>query len=176
MPRSRWKCWGRTRNWPSSMPAVGSTTICALVATRSKRARAKCSETSSPSACWVYRGVTKGTSSMEFDLSKPQRLLQKSARDLFARVCPAKKVRELMASDTAFDAELWSAVAEQGWLGIHLSESNGGLGLGVVDLAVVGEEMGRACFPGPFLGTVWAATLVAEADATSKYLQSLTSG
>src|SRR6516164_9222417 len=113
---------------------------------------------------------------MEFDLSKPQRLLQKSARDLFARVCPAKKVRELMASDTAFDTKLWSAVAEQGWLGIHLSESNGGLGLGVVDLAVVGEEMGRACFPGPFLGTVWAATLVALADARSRYLKSLTSG
>ncbi len=113
---------------------------------------------------------------MEFDLSKPQRLLQKSARDLFGRVCPAKKVRELMASDTAFDAELWSAVAEQGWLGIHLSESNGGLGLGVVDLAVVGEEMGRACFPGPFLGTLWAATLVADASPASKYLKSLTSG
>jgi alkylation response protein AidB-like acyl-CoA dehydrogenase len=45
-----------------------------------------------------------------------------------------------------------------------------------VDLAVVGEEMGRACFPGPFLGTIWAATLVAEANPTSKYLQSLTSG
>jgi alkylation response protein AidB-like acyl-CoA dehydrogenase len=113
---------------------------------------------------------------MEFDLSKPQKLLQKSARDLFARACPAKKVRELMATNTALDPELWSAVAEQGWLGIHLSESQGGLGLGVVDLAVVGEEMGRACFPGPFLGTVWAATLVAEANPTSKYLKSLTAG
>jgi alkylation response protein AidB-like acyl-CoA dehydrogenase len=113
---------------------------------------------------------------MEFDLSKPQKLLQKSARDLFARACPTKKVRELMASDTAFDAELWSAVADQGWLGIHLSESNGGLGLGLVDLVVVAEEMGRACFPGPFLGTVWAATLIAEANAASKSLQSLTAG
>jgi alkylation response protein AidB-like acyl-CoA dehydrogenase len=113
---------------------------------------------------------------MEFDLSNPQKLLQKSARDLFARACPAKKVRELMATDTAFDAGLWSAVADQGWLGIHLSESSGGLGLGPVDLAVVGEEMGRACFPGPFLGTVWAATLIAEANAASPYLQSLTAG
>jgi alkylation response protein AidB-like acyl-CoA dehydrogenase len=113
---------------------------------------------------------------MEFDLSKPQRLLQKSARDLFARACPAKRVRELMATDTAFDPQLWSAVAEQGWLGIHLSEAHGGLGLGLVDLAVVAEEMGRACFPGPFLGTVWAATLVAEANAGSKYLQPLVAG
>ncbi len=113
---------------------------------------------------------------MDFELSKPQKLLQKSARDLFARACPSKRVRELMATDTAFDAELWSAVAEQGWLGIHLSETHGGLGLGLVDLAVVAEEMGRACFPGPFLGTVWAATLVAEANAASKYLQPLVVG
>jgi alkylation response protein AidB-like acyl-CoA dehydrogenase len=113
---------------------------------------------------------------MEFDLSKPQKLLQKSARELLARACPAKRVRELMASDTAFDAELWSDVADQGWLGIHLSEAHGGLGLGRVDLAVVAEEMGRACFPGPFLGSVWAATLIAEANAASPYLQSLTTG
>src|SRR6516225_6968270 len=113
---------------------------------------------------------------MEFDLSKPQKLLQKSARDLFARASPAKKVRQLMASDTGFDAELWSAVADQGWLGIHLSESYGGLGLGIADLAVVGEEMGRACFPGPFLGTVWGATLIAEANANSKHLPPLAAG
>jgi alkylation response protein AidB-like acyl-CoA dehydrogenase len=113
---------------------------------------------------------------MEFDLSNPQKLLQKSARELFARACPAKKVRELMATDTAFDAQLWSAVADQGWLGIHLSEASGGLGLGPVDLAVVGEEMGRACFPGPFLGTVWAATLIAEANAASPHLQALAAG
>ncbi|HEV7998451.1 MAG TPA: acyl-CoA dehydrogenase family protein [Planctomycetaceae bacterium] len=113
---------------------------------------------------------------MEFDLSKPQKLLQKSARDLFARACPAKKVRELMATDTAFDAKLWSEVADQGWLGIHLSEASGGLGLSLVDLAVVAEEMGRACFPGPFLGTVWAATLIAEANPASNYLQPLAAG
>ena len=73
---------------------------------------------------------------MEFDLSKPQRLLQKSARDLFARECPPKRVRELMATDTAFNPELWSAVADQGWLGIHLAEApadwagHGGTGRG----------------------------------------------
>ena len=113
---------------------------------------------------------------MEFDLSKPQKLLQKSARDLFARECPAKRVRELMTTDTALHPDLWSEVAEQGWLGLHLSEASGGLGLGMVDLAVVAEEMGRACFPGPFLGTVWAATLIAEASAKSKYLNPLAAG
>jgi alkylation response protein AidB-like acyl-CoA dehydrogenase len=113
---------------------------------------------------------------MEFDLSKPQKLLQRSARELFARECPAKRVRELMATDTAFHPELWAAIADQGWLGIHLKESSGGLGLSCVELAVVAEEMGRCCFPGPFLGTVWAATLIAEAAEKSKHLEPLTTG
>lgn len=113
---------------------------------------------------------------MEFELSKPQKLLQSSARELFARLCPAARVRELMATDTGLAPELWSEVADQGWLGIHLGEEAGGLGLGIVDLAVVAEEMGRACFPGPFLGTVWAATLIAAAKPSSKYVQSLTTG
>ncbi len=113
---------------------------------------------------------------MEFDLSKPQRLLQKSARDLFTRECPPKRVRELMATETAFNPELWSAVADQGWLGIHLDEAAGGLGLGTVELAVVAEEMGRACFPGPFLGTVWAATLIAATNPNSPHLEKLTNG
>jgi alkylation response protein AidB-like acyl-CoA dehydrogenase len=113
---------------------------------------------------------------MEFDLSKPQRLLQQSARDLFARECPPKRVRELMATETALDGELWSAVADQGWLGIHLDEARGGLGLGTVELAVVAEEMGRACFPGPFLGTIWAASLVQAAAPESKHLEGLASG
>src|SRR5262245_10258644 len=113
---------------------------------------------------------------MEFDLSKPQKLLQQSARDLFARECPPKRVRELMATDTALDPKLWSAVADQCWLGIHLPESAGGLGLGTVDLAVVSEEMGRACFPGPFLGTIWAATLIHETGAKSQYLEPLATG
>ena len=113
---------------------------------------------------------------MEFELSKPQQLLQKSARDLFGRECPPKRVRELMATDTALNPELWSAVADQGWLGIHLTEEVGGLGLGTVDLAVISEEMGRACFPGPFLGTVWAATLFAATNPKAADAEKLTTG
>ncbi len=81
-----------------------------------------------------------------------------------------------MATDTALHPELWSAIAEQGWLGLHLSETCGGLGLTAVELAVVAEEMGRACFPGPFLGSVWAGALIAEANPKSPLLEKLAAG
>jgi alkylation response protein AidB-like acyl-CoA dehydrogenase len=116
---------------------------------------------------------------MDFDLSKPEQMLRESAREVFARQCPIPRVRELMASPSAFDARLWHAIAEQGWIGMHLPEPAGGLGLGLVALAVVAEETGRACVPGPFLGTLWAATLLAQLDnpaGPARYLEPILSG
>ena len=98
---------------------------------------------------------------MYFDLSKPQQLLQQSVRDFCKREFPVERVRELMETDSAVDDQLWEAMAEQGWIGLHLEEEYEGLGLGPVELAIVAEELGRACVPGPWLSTNWAASLLA---------------
>lgn len=116
---------------------------------------------------------------MDFDLSKPQQLLQQSARDFFKQECPAEKVRALMETDTAFDAKLWEGIADQGWTGLLVPEEFGGLGLGTVELAVVTEEMGRACLPSPFISTVWASALLARtgsAGQKAQYLEAISAG
>ncbi len=115
---------------------------------------------------------------MEFDLSKPQQMLRDSARDFFTRECPVERVRELMAAESAFAPDLWQGIADQGWIGLHLPESVGGLGLGLVELAVVAEEMGRACLPGPFLASLWAATLLNDlgGPSSARRIESITSG
>ena len=102
--------------------------------------------------------------SMEFDLSKPQKLLRETARATLTQDCPLTQVRERMASEVGHDAALWQVIADQAWIGLHLDENFGGLGLGLVELAVVSEEMGRACVPCPFLATTWAATLLAQCE------------
>ncbi|MBI3421383.1 MAG: acyl-CoA/acyl-ACP dehydrogenase [Acidobacteria bacterium] len=116
---------------------------------------------------------------MDFDLNKPQQLLQQSAREFFARECPLERVRELMATDTAFDEKLWQAIADQGWTGLLVPEEFGGLGLGLVELAVVAEEMGRACLPGPFISTLWAAALIERTGSEgqrAQYLEKIANG
>jgi len=116
---------------------------------------------------------------MDFDLSKPQKLLKDSAREFLARECKPEKVRELMASETAHDEKLWQNIADQGWTGLTASEDYGGLGLGFVELAVVAEEMGRACLPGVFLSNLFAAALVenaGNADQKAKYLEPIALG
>ena len=52
------------------------------------------------------------------------------------------------------------AISEPGWLGLHVSEANGGARYGLVEQAVVVEELGRACAPGPYLPTVLAAAIL----------------
>ena len=116
---------------------------------------------------------------MDFDLNKAQRLLQDSAREFFSRECPPERVRELMATETAFDETLWRELADQGWTGLILPEEYGGLALGLVELAVVAEEMGRACLPGAFLSTLWGAALIAAAgnsEQKARYLEGIAAG
>src|SRR3954469_1477583 len=43
--------------------------------------------------------------------------------------------------------ELWQALAEKGYLGVHLPESCGGGGLGLRELAIVVEETAMAGVP-----------------------------
>ena len=116
---------------------------------------------------------------MNFDLSKPQKMLQEAARTFFSREVNAARVRSLMESDTGFDETLWRAIADQGWTGLIIPEEFGGLGLGLVELAVVAEEMGRACLPSPFLSTVWASALIARAGSEgqrAQYLEGIANG
>jgi alkylation response protein AidB-like acyl-CoA dehydrogenase len=116
---------------------------------------------------------------MDFDLNKAQKLLQQSARDFFARECKPERVRELMAADTACDEGLWRGMADQGWTGLIIPEDFGGLGLSLVDLIAVTEEMGRACLPGPFLSTLWAAALIGRAGSEGQrkqYLEPIAAG
>jgi hypothetical protein len=43
----------------------------------------------------------------------------------------------------------WKPLIELGWTGLHLPEAFGGAGFGLLELAVVVEELGFAVAPGP---------------------------
>jgi len=91
---------------------------------------------------------------MDIGFSEEQELLRATARRLLDAACTTKFVRERMATREAMTPEFWSQLAEQGWLGINFAEEDGGAGLGLVDLVVLMEEMGRAVMPGPYLASV----------------------
>ncbi len=59
----------------------------------------------------------------------------------------------------------WSDLASQGTLGIHVPEEFGGQGAGMLELAVVAEELGFAAAPGPWATTAVVAAVVAESGS-----------
>jgi len=92
-------------------------------------------------------------------LSEDQELLAKTAADFVAENSPVARVRALRdANDPdGFSRALWKQMAELGWVGIPFPESLGGAGMGLAELAVVLEELGRNLAPEPFLSTVLLA-------------------
>src|SRR5215471_12217848 len=96
---------------------------------------------------------------MNFGFNDEQELLRSTARKFFENECPSTVVRALMDSADGMTSELWAKLAEQGWLGLVYPEAYDGMGLGLVDLVVLMEEMGRAVVPGPYFSTVMLGAL-----------------
>jgi alkylation response protein AidB-like acyl-CoA dehydrogenase len=89
-------------------------------------------------------------------LTEDQEILAKTAADFVRTHSPVSRVRALRdAQDpVGFSRELWKQMAELGWVGILIPEAYGGAGMGLADLAVVLEALGRTLAPEPFLSTV----------------------
>jgi|SRR5579862_3129942 len=105
---------------------------------------------------------------MDFGLSEEQELLQQSARDFLARECPPAFVREVARSEAGFARGFHDKIAGMGWTGLVIPDAFGGLGLGLLELAVLSEEMGRAALPGPFFASsVLAALTLVDSSVTA---------
>lgn len=98
---------------------------------------------------------------MRFDFSDEQRAVKQTARDMLARRYTPQVVRQLFV-DNRYDDAHWSEMVTLGWPGLAVEEQHGGLGMGLVGLVVLLEEMGRALAPSPFLSNA-AATLMLQA-------------
>ena len=96
-----------------------------------------------------------------------EELRQAVRRFVDARIPPAV-ARAVVDGSSDARPEFWAAICEPGWLGLHVAESYGGAGYGLVEQAVVIEELGRACAPGPYLATVLAAAVIQAAEYRDK--------
>lgn len=110
--------------------------------------------------------------------SKEQAMLSDIASKFFRDKWPIESVREHLASETGFDADLWREMVDLGWLGIAVPEEYGGSGLGVAELVTLTEPMGRALFASPFVSTQLAvqALLHGSAEQRKEWLPRLAEG
>ncbi|MDD7813081.1 acyl-CoA dehydrogenase [Mycobacterium sp. CSUR Q5927] len=105
---------------------------------------------------------------MSVALTLEQRELGESLRRFAARHAPIADTRK--AFDALAAGELptwWDELVVHGFHAIHLPESAGGQGGGLLDAACVLEAAGKVCLPGPLLSTVTAGAVGLLAEATS---------
>jgi alkylation response protein AidB-like acyl-CoA dehydrogenase len=108
---------------------------------------------------------------MDFAFSPEQEELRRTVRQFLDKTSPETEVRRLMATERGYDADAWHRMADElGLLGMAIPEEFGGAGAGFTELGIVAQEMGRALFCGPFLGTavLAVAALLESGDEAAR--------
>ena len=96
---------------------------------------------------------------MNFDFDEDQYVIKRTAHELLGKRSSFERVREAAESGT-YDETLWTELSELGWPGIAISEEYGGLGLGLVELVILAEELGYAVAGSPFLSNALGGLLI----------------
>ncbi len=92
---------------------------------------------------------------MNFDFTDDQQAIKSTAREFLGARFTPERVRQL-AESGEYDDALWTEMAELGWPGIFIAEDHGGQALGIVELAILMEELGYALAPAPFFSNAAA--------------------
>src|SRR5947208_9657811 len=117
---------------------------------------------------------------MDFDFTQEQVMLRNLTREFLSRESTPRAVRAAMEDPRGFSDATWRQMSEMDLPGVAIDAGYGGQGLGMVELALVLDEMGRAAYPGPYFATVvLAAGAIAEsaqANRMARYLPDIAAG
>jgi alkylation response protein AidB-like acyl-CoA dehydrogenase len=101
---------------------------------------------------------------MNFDFTDDQQQIKRTARELLSARLRPDRLREL-AEGRRYDDGVWAELVRLGWPGIAVAEEYAGQGLGLIELAILQEELGYALAPVPMLSTAAAALFVQSAGS-----------
>ena len=118
---------------------------------------------------------------MNFDFSDDQKLLRDQARKFLTDKCDRTVVRSVLEdSHKNHSDDLWKEISSMGWTGTAIPEEYGGLGLGMLELCVIAEELGRSLAPTPFSSSIYLfaefVKLFGTEDQKKSYLPKIASG
>jgi alkylation response protein AidB-like acyl-CoA dehydrogenase len=109
---------------------------------------------------------------MDFSLTQEQMDVAALARQILADGAPPERLKALETGDgPRFDEGLWASLAEAGLLGVAVPEAYGGTGLGVLEAALIVQEVGRRTAPVPFFESAVLAALPLAAFASDELKQ-----
>src|SRR5262245_35332669 len=113
----------------------------------------------------------------DFGFGPDEQLVGDQARKLLRDTFGIERLRKLVAADhheayesavqpAPYDADLWRQMVELGWTGLAVPEDAGGVGIKMIAVATLVEEIGRVALPSPLVATLAATTVLRAAGAT----------
>src|SRR5512143_3051095 len=100
---------------------------------------------------------------MDFNFTQDQEALRELARKILTDHSTEDRLKSLKAAGEWHDKPTWDALAQASLLGVAIPEEPGGSGMGIVELGILCEEVGRAVAQVPVLASlVLGALPVAE--------------
>ena len=109
---------------------------------------------------------------MDFEFSADQEMLRDSVHRFLADKAPVAYVRDAYEADGSELGrdDVWTGLRDIGAVGLLVPEEHGGAGMGMVDAAVVLEELGGALCPAPYASSaIGAVSLVLGAGAAREH-------
>ena len=91
---------------------------------------------------------------MNFELSEEQQLIQDSVAKFVQDNYALEERQKLVAGKTGFSDTHWSTMAELGWLGLTVAESDGGFGGNQIDTMLIMEQFGKGLVVEPFFASI----------------------
>jgi len=124
-----------------------------------------------------------------FGFGEEEQMVRDSARKLLRDQAGIERLRALVAKDhvqayesdvqpAPYDEKLWAQMIELGWTALAVPEAAGGVGMKMVALASLAEEIGRSAAPSPLIATLLATCVLREAstDAARAWLEKIAGG
>lgn len=113
---------------------------------------------------------------MSLAITAEHAALTDSAHAFVERAAGSPLLHATLETPLPWPPPFWKAAAEQGLHSVHLSESVGGQGFGLLELAIVVSEFGRGAVPGPFVPSVIASALISTGAPDSDLLTEFAAG
>jgi alkylation response protein AidB-like acyl-CoA dehydrogenase len=91
---------------------------------------------------------------VNFGLGEEQSVVADLARRVFDRYATVERIKAVEATDERLDREMWLELSKSNLLGVALPAQYGGIGQGLVEVAILLEEQGRRVAPVPLYETI----------------------
>jgi alkylation response protein AidB-like acyl-CoA dehydrogenase len=76
-----------------------------------------------------------------------------SAKDLMSRLDNESRNRKNATHGNDTDRKVWKQLADAGWFSVLIPQEDGGLGLGLSEMAAIAAEAGKSLLPEPYIAT-----------------------